>query len=227
MRRILTLPEAAEPGFLKIDAGFLRRTFYALATLAELPPSLCAPRALRYARGLEMLAANMEPNSAARALGFKNPLRLLALQEKTGEPRVRGKREENILAGIVTGVETSARAARVFLEITPRLNLYCVCDLEELLDVEPRTGHSAALYAPPAAILPEPLAPTLANKMECRVIATEADPFETRLRLKINSRLSLGAVLEPDVADRVSLKNGQRAVFHIPPRALKLRQTNS
>ncbi len=55
LRRILSLPEANDKDFLRLDDGFVRRSFYEIAREAGLPEELCAPRALRKARAKEML----------------------------------------------------------------------------------------------------------------------------------------------------------------------------
>ena len=61
IRRILGLPQATEPDFLQFDQSFLRKKFYAVGSLMDLPSACVGPRAIRYSRGLELLELHGRP----------------------------------------------------------------------------------------------------------------------------------------------------------------------
>lgn len=217
LRRILTLAEAREAGFLQIDAGFLRRTFYAVGELAGLAPALCAPRALRNARALELLRTRMPPELVARALGFKTPLALPDDLPADGAT-------PNLLPALLLSLDTCGNSARLICEISPRARLSCICSLEDLLTLECQPGQMLTLYAPPGALLPAEIFPDCANRLECVLLAITEDQLETRFALAHERKLRLTAAYDRLAPNFTRPQPGELYTVHIPPHLLQLRQ---
>ena len=217
LRRILTLAEARKPGFLQMDAGFLRRTFYAVGKLAGLAPALCAPRALRNARALELLRTRMPPELVARTLGFKNPL---ALPDSLPENGV----TPNCLAALLLSLETCGNSARLVCEISAHARLNCICSLEDLLYLECQPGQMMTLYAPPGALLPADIFPDCANRLECVLVAITEDPLETRLALAYERKLRLTAAYDRLAPNFTKPQPGELYPVHIPAHLIQLRR---
>lgn len=74
VRRIISLPESESmgAGFLGFDQGFIRKKFYAVAAEVGLKSSQAGPRALRYARGLELLELHVPLRVVIQFLGLNN-----------------------------------------------------------------------------------------------------------------------------------------------------------
>lgn len=223
IRRIMSLPEAGEPDFLQMDAGFLRRTFYAVAELANLPPALCAPRALRYARACELLAMRVNPDTVAKSLGFKNPLHLTSLLPL---PAAANAKSGNRFTCLITALETGNRTARIFFRLAPHIDLYCICPLENLLMLEPRIGHTATIHIPPASVFPAQAFENCANELECHLLSTEADQHELRLHLAINAHMQLLALVARNNTNSGLFAPGEKLAVHIPPHSIELCQTD-
>lgn len=219
LRRILSLPESREREFLQLDASFVRRTFYAVSGLAGLPPASCAPRALRYARALELLDLNIAPHLVARALGFKDPLQLPS-PGKTGQAR-----GENVFAALLTRLETGNHSARLFLELPGRVALYCICGLDALLAVESAPGQMLEIRIPPGCILVG--ADFQENRLNCRICALAGDQFEILPRLRFGPGLELVAALDRRVYYNANLKLNQELAINIPAHAIELRIPDS
>ncbi|MBD5642023.1 MAG: hypothetical protein HDQ91_06355 [Desulfovibrio sp.] len=219
-RRILALAEAGNPEFLRLDSGFLRRAFYGVAELAGLPPALCAPRALRYARANELLAMRMPLELVARSLGFKNPLQLAALFPPACE---NADNSPNSLAGLVLRLEAGQRSARLLIELAPGTYLQVISPLADLLAIEPRPGHAARLHIPPACIFPAANFPDSENRLACALADITGDQFEICLTLGLGSRLKLQAVMSPLVTDFTKFRPGKNFAVHIPPHLIRLR----
>ena len=112
IRRIATLPEAAQPNFLRMDQGFVRKQFYAVAASLDLPPALAGPRALRYSRGLELLRQHVPLPLVQKFLGQQSAAQLDAfLRFSDGEAGrvLRAQRampdNENIIVGLVSRMD--------------------------------------------------------------------------------------------------------------------------
>lgn len=224
LRRILSLREAREPDFLSLNDGFLRRTFYAVAALARLPPALCAPRALRYARALELLGLRMTPDLVSRSLGFSNPCQLASLLSADMDPFCSQEANScNRFSAILTAFDAGSNSARLFFQITARLKLHCICTLEEFLTVEPAIGQSTLLYVSPGSILPAKCEDAVnANHLKCRILSFTQDQFEIRINLAPDSHLKLTAAYDKRFMDVSHLKTGAQMGVYIPPHAIEL-----
>lgn len=222
-RRILTLPEADNPDFLRLDSGFLRRTFYAVAALANLPPALCAPRALRYARAFELFSMRMPVDLVAKSLGFKNAPALARLLQQRNIISNRLDSQHNCLAALVKEIATGGSAVRLCCEITLDLQLYCICSLSDMLTVEPMPGRTVTLYIPPAMLLPASSFPGYVNCLDCQLISVATDHLETRLVLSLAGHVRLTAVYDTSNPYFRNLHSGDKITFHVPPHAIQLR----
>lgn len=223
LRRILTLEEASAPEFVRLDPGFLRRAFYAVAELAGLPPALCAPRALRYARAYELLSLRIPLEFVAKALGFRDPLHLAALINLPDSVHGAGSDSlSNKLTGLILELETGPRSARLFIELAYGLHLHCISPLEELLAIEPKSGRIVEIYIPPACIFPAAAFPECENLFDCRLLELAKERFEARLQLALNSHLNLLAIMNPSATDFTICKPGENFAIHIPPHLIQL-----
>lgn len=129
MRRLLSLPEAQEPNFLQLDAGFIRKTFYAVAP-HELR-QMASPRALRYARGRELLALHAPPDLAGQYLGLSQT----GIFELT-----RHCQEANTFICIIQSIETDLVSAALTVKTNTGIEFYIVCNTQEVLSSDFQEG---------------------------------------------------------------------------------------
>lgn len=217
LRSILSLPEAENRDFLRLDAGFLRRTFYEVGKLANLRPEACAPRALRYARALELLRMRMPMQTAAAYLGISNPLRLARLMEHA-ESCAKAINSFNV---ILAGMETGYHAGRLLLRASEGLSLVAILSLEELADIEPAIGKPLVASVSPGLIFPSQIPLPMENRLCCRLVSLTRDGIENRLRLQTKSGLELLAMSSSGGQDE-AYRHGMDLHAHIPARAIKI-----
>ncbi|MBR6625668.1 MAG: hypothetical protein IKL01_05630, partial [Mailhella sp.] len=139
IRRILSLPEAEEMGaeFLRFDQGFVRRKFYEVAKPLGLDSALVGPRALRYARGLELLELHVPFNLVQKFLGQEKSSQIAAFLDFAGgkaRKLISGSAPErdsrdcrNSMLGTVTGIEVGMRSVRVEVTAFSDLRLIALC----------------------------------------------------------------------------------------------------
>lgn len=217
MRRILSLPEASHRDFLRLDDGFLRRTFYEIAAHADLPPSACAPRALRYGRAAELLALHVPPQLVAASLGLPDTFRFADFLPPLGAPN-----RPNCFPARIAAIETDLRAGRVFLQARGGLELAAVAPLDELADIEAAAGKNVQAAIAPGLIIPSPKPLPVANRIHCKCIACFMDGIEARLRLKTKGGLELIALADAACwSPKASRETAEMDVF-IPAHAIRL-----
>lgn len=227
IRRIISLPEAARNGFLQIDPGFLRKTFYTVAQMAGLSPASCAPRALRQSRALELLNMRMPPQLVAKMLGMRNMRQLASLLKLLENVQAnRAAQRENILPGLVKRVEIGPQCARVSFEIGQNTTLYCLCGLERVLEVEPASGQFARFHIPFAAFYPRQFPHCAHNGLDCRILELEEDPLEIRLKLEAANSISLHATLDSAWPGGHDLKRGEKIAVNISAHMIRMESMN-
>lgn len=217
MRRILSLPEAGEKDFLRPDAGFLRRTFYELAALSKLPPPACAPRALRYARAAELLAMHISPQTVANILGMANPLQLARLYG----PDNAAPMPPNRFSAVIAAMQTDYQAGKIVLR-AEGLELVAILPLDELADIEATPGKPVTATILPGMIFPSPTPLPFANRLPCERLSLTLDGVEIRMRLLLNGRLELLALLDAESSNIETLRQNGKLVAHIPAHAIRL-----
>lgn len=231
MRRILSLEAAAEPDFLRLDQGFVRRTFYAAAEPLGLDPNVAGPRALRCARGLELLAQRVPLELVQHFLGLDTPAQLAAFLDfsgSAGRALVRARMTERSgtdapIIGMVEAVTPGLRMARVDVLSFSDVRVTARLPLKEFLRLEIRPGVVVGAAPDPAGVVlgTEPV-PGLANCLEGVVAARHRDPAETFVTVETADGLRLNPSLETDVADRLGIVEGMRVCASFPARGVRL-----
>lgn len=129
IRRLLSLPEAQEPNFLQLDGSFIRKTFYSVAP-RELR-LMASPRALRYARGQELLALHTPPDLAGQYLGLSQT----GILELT-----KHSQETNTFICIIRKIETDIFSAALTAKTNTGIGFYTVCNTQEILSSDFHEG---------------------------------------------------------------------------------------
>lgn len=203
LRRILTLPEAKDDGFNRLDPGFVRRTFYALAKSAGLESARCGPRAIRYARGLELLGLHTPLNLVREYLGLRAPAQLAAFLQfaglESGSPALREKQARHNVRGnafmaIATGLETGLKSALVLMTSLSGAPLAALCPMEDFIRADPVVGQSLWAFIKPDMVFlaRESGFANFANCLAGTLCSLHQDPAESLAGL----RLEDGGLLE-------------------------------
>ena len=217
IRRALSLPEASDKDFLRIDSGFLRRTFYEIARKADLKPEACAPRALRLGRALEMLEARMPMRVVIASLGITNPLRLARIAAE----RLGASFGANRYPVVLTDMFADYRAGKLFLRVADEIILTAIVDLGELSDIEPARGKPLIVFIPPGLVFPSSTPLPMENCLGCQVISLIRDSVESRLRLRCHAGFDLFAIVDSSLLEE-RLAPGANINAYIPGHALKI-----
>lgn len=218
MRRILSLPEAGAKDFLRPDAGFLRRTFYEMAALSNLPPAACAPRALRYARAAELLAMHIPPQTVANTLGISSASQLARLFVHDNAPPA----PLNSFSAVIAALETDYRAGRLILQTLCGLEFSAILPLDQLADIEAGAGKSVTAAVLPGLIFPSATPLPFANRLHCERLSLAVDGVETRLRLLAGGQIELLALLDMAICDIEYLRQNADLDVYIPAHAIRL-----
>lgn len=194
IRFILAMREADRNDFLRLDPGFARRTFYSVAQEASLQKALGGPRAIRYARGLELLAMHMPLSQVQEYLGLKKASQISSFlrfaRELSHDPKVDGgasiTADVNSYMCMVNSLELDFMSARVELETFSGLRLYAMCPAEIFMKLEPQPGQALKSVVDPARIIlvAPGAAVSAANSLTCLV--------ESVYNGRVNLRLPTG-----------------------------------
>ena len=232
IRRILSLPEAEEASFLHFDQGFVRRKFYAVAEGMGLAPGMAGPRAVRYARGLELLELHVPFNVVQAFLGQQKGSQVAEfLSFADGEAKRlvrggfdRGKTGDNVFIGIVTAITTGMRAAAVEVTTFSDLVLTAICDERQFSAMELHLNQVVNVSLDPEHIVvcadKTPL--SLQGPVRATVTAVHQDAVETFLLLELPDGTPISASLEPPFFSRLRLRQGSRVYLSFPARAVRL-----
>lgn len=210
LRRVLSLPEAANADFLRVDSGFLRKTFYAMAASAGLPPKLCAPRALRYARALELARVGVAPRVVSESLDI-SPLWLARVIRPA-------KASPNRFAARLIAFAVARERARLDFELAPGAIVTAVWPAQTVADLEPAIGDAIAIHIPPELVSLSRRPLFGLNCLPCEVASLEARDFETALVLRLGKKLKLLAL----AADGQKYAPGEKPFVFFPAGAIKL-----
>lgn len=244
IRRILGLPQAAEPDFLQFDQSFLRKKFYAVGSLMDLPSACVGPRAIRYSRGLELLELHVPMPLVLKFLGQQDADQLLAfLNFSDGEARklltsqAQGKDASasachggeaddgtNLFWGIVTRIFTGMR--KVYVEITTfsDFRLAAACTPEEAALHEVHENQVLSVRVDPERIVlsPEKSSLSLANCVKGVVESLHSDMVETFVCVGLSDGTTLRATVDTCTLDTMHLRDGKKVYAHFASSAVRL-----
>lgn len=220
LRRILSLPEAAEKGFSRLDPGFIRRTFYALARAAGLDSATGGPRAIRYARGLELLRLHMPLETLRNFLGLRKPGQIAAFLQfggslpgasSPGGMKSQKGMPENSLLGMVQGSMPGRNSVSVELKTFSGLQLISVCSIDHFMRLEPAPGQIMRAAISPERLVPLPAnAPALfSNFFTARVFSIHEEKIESLAILELAEGTRLAAKVETARLENFPIKENQ------------------
>lgn len=218
LRRILSLPEASGADFMKLDAGFVRKTFYARGRAAGLPPEACAPRALRYARCRELLELRTPPQVASRLLDIDPASESFARLKSMNKAECLA----NHLDAFLTAIQTDFHAGRLFFESAAGGRLQGIFPLDDLAELEPVIGSPVTIHILPELIFPSTMPLPMANCLKCQIISGAADTVESRFRLSSPEWGELLALPDTSVLNLADKTEGAWINVHIPASAIKI-----
>lgn len=239
VRRILSLPEAESMGadFLRFDQGFIRKKFYAVAEPLGLDPNLVGPRALRYARGLELLELHVPLSVVQKFLGQQKPAQIAAFLDFSGGQARRivrahalgrsgapGDDGRNSLIGIVSAVDTGMRMARTEVTTFADYRLTALCPLKRFLRLELRVGQVVTAFLEPERIVlaVEPVSTSLVNCLEGLVRSLHRDAVETFVEVELPDGTRLSATPDTAAVDDLRLTEGKKVYAFFPSQAVRL-----
>lgn len=200
IRRILGMTESGREDFLRLDPGFVRRTFYNIAELADMPAELAGPRALRYLRGQELLSLHMPLRLVQDYLGL--------LREKQLEAFLRFMDHEeatpaNTFLGVITEIKTGMRSALIRLKTFSGLLLTAIPDIGAYIRQEPDCGLVARASIAPECIALAQRQPDagFANILRGTLISIYRDIAESIAVLRLTDNSILHAGVETSTLD--------------------------
>lgn len=236
IRRILSLPEAEDPAFLHFDQGFVRRKFYAVAQGMGLAPGMAGPRAIRYARGLELLELHVPFNVVQAFLGQQKSSQIAEFLEFAGGEAKRIVQDhapakhpddepDNSFIGIVTGLETGMRAVGVEVTTFSDLVIAALCDARQFMDMELHLNQVVTVSVDPEQIVlsAEKAALSIQGPIRASVAALHKDTAETFLVLELADGTRMNAVQETAAVARLGLRQGSKVYVSFPARSVRLR----
>lgn len=236
IRRILSLPESADRYFLRFDQGFVRRKFYDVARTLRLPSSMVGPRAIRYARGLELLELHVPFDVVQAFLGQQKTAQIsefLAFAGGEAKRIVRGSTSlradsvpegGNTFIGIVTAIESGMRAVRIEVTTFSDLIISTLYDLQSFMDKELRLNQVVTVALDPERlVLSSEKAPGgIQGPFRATVLSLHRDTVETFLVLELPDGTRVDAVQETAALERLKLRPGSRAFLSFPARSVRL-----
>lgn len=242
IRRILSLPQAEEPDFLQFDQSFLRKKFYAVGSVIDLPPACVGPRAIRYSRGLELLELHVPMPLVLKFLGQQDADQLLAfLNFSDGEARKLlsqtlakgspgtahgGEADDgtNLFWGIVTRIFTGMR--KVYVEITTfsdfRLAVACTPEEAALHEVHENQVLSVRVDPERIVLSPEKSSLSLANCVKGVVESLHSDMVETFVCVGLPDGTTLRATVDTCTLPNTHLRDGKKVYAHFALSAVRL-----
>ena len=244
IRRILGLPQAAEPGFLQFDQSFLRKKFYAVGRIMGLSPACVGPRAVRYSRGLELLELHVPMPLVLKFLGQQDADQLLAfLNFSDGEARkllttqAQGKSSvqaachggeaddgTNLFWGIATRSYTGMR--KIHVEITTfsdfRLTVTCSPEEAALHEVHENQVLSARVDPESIVLSPEKSSISLANCVKGVIESLHSDAVETFVCVGLADGTTLRATVDTCTLENTHLHEGKKIFAHFASSAVRL-----
>ena len=236
IRRILSLPEAEDSSFLHFDQGFVRKKFYAVAQGLGLSPGMAGPRAIRYARGLELLRLHVPFNVVQAFLGQQKTAQVAEfLQFAGGEAKnivrsstagrlTKEEEKDNSFIGIITDIKTGMRAASIEVTTFSDLVITALCDMREFMDTAPHLNQVVTVAIDPERIVlsTEKETGSLQGPVRATVVSLHEDTVESFLILELPDGTRMNAVQESAPLSRLRLRPGSRIYISFPARGVRI-----
>ena len=236
IRRILSLPEAEDMGveFLRFDQGFVRRKFYEVAKPLGLDSALVGPRALRYARGLELLELHVPFSLVQKFLGQEKSSQIAAFldfaggrarQLISGSAPERDSRDcRNSMLGTVTGIEVGMRSVRVEVTSFSDLRLFALCSHKDFSRMDLHLNQVVTAFIDPdqITVAPESHSGGFSNRLCGPVEELHREQVETFIGVSLSDGTKVYSHQETAVLDRMRLYEGKKVWLFFPARAVKL-----
>lgn len=232
-RRILSLPEAENAGFLSLDEGFVRRKFYLVAETCSLEPSRAAPRALRYARALELLSLRVPLSMVQKYLGQPGPAAAFFLNFAGGEladyilSKARAGRDakDNIFVGIATGAKMGLRRAEIEIACFGNTLIRAQASLDRLQDLDLGSHRQVVTFRIPPNAMALALSPcqtSQANTLEATLTGLHADAVEGFATAHLACGVTLTVALEWGNICPSDLYEGRRVWLHFAAASVEI-----
>lgn len=224
LRRILSMEEASQPGFLHLDSGFIRRAFHNVATLAGVKPSWAGPRALRYLRGHELLRQHMPLKLVQDYLGLARPAQISAFLEfiATYGDAPAASRDANTFTGVIEEITTGVRTTQIRLRTFSGLRLTAHCAMRESARLEPQPEMVVSARIAPDRILLGKQYAGYANVLAGKLTALYNDGVEAFIALELAGGEILQAEMESSLLADFEPELGQDVLACFPARAVFL-----
>ena len=244
IRRILSLPQAAKPGFLRFDQGFVRKKFYAVGETMDLPAAMVGPRAIRYSRGLELLALHVPMPLVQKFLGQQGAAQLRAFLKFSGGeacrllagqkaglesaghngPAAAADDGTNLFFGVVSGISSGMRKIQVELTTFSDVRLAALCSPEEAGLLELHENQVLSVHVDPARIVvcAEKMSASLVNRLHGVVESLHADMVETFVCLGLPDGTTLRATLDTRAVGKLHLVEDKKVFAYFPAGAVRL-----
>ena len=236
IRRILSLPEAESETFLHFDQGFVRKKFYAVAEGMGLAPGMAGPRAIRYARGLELLELHVPFNVVQAYLGQQKTSQIAEfldfaggeakriVQKSSAGRQQKGEENDNSFIGIITDIRTGMRAANVEVTTFSDLVITARCDVQQFMNAELHLNQVVTVSIDPEQIVlsTEKTSLALQGPVNATVASIHQDTAESFLILELSDGTRMNAVQETAHLARLRVRQGSRVYLSFPARAVSL-----
>ena len=236
IRRILSLPEAEEMGteFLHFDQGFVRRKFYEVAKALAFDSALVGPRALRYARGLELLELHVPFSLVQKFLGQQKNSQIAAFLDFAGGEARRlmsasaAQNDEkgcrNSMLGVITGIELGMRSVRVEVTAFSDIRLIALCPHKDFSRMDLHLNQVVTAFIDPdqITVAPESHANGFSNGLRGPVEELHREQVETFIGVRLPDGTKVYSHQETAVLDRMRLYEGKKVWLFFPARAVKL-----
>ncbi len=232
-RRILSLPEAEAADFLSLDEGFVRKKFYLVAETCDIEPARAAPRAIRYARAIELIFLHVPLSMVQKYLGQPGPAMGFFLNFAGGDlrsyivsrARERNGSRDNIFVGIATRAKMGLRRAEIEITTFENTTVYAQVSLDRLQDLDLGEHRQVVTFhIPPQALVLslEPCPTSLGNCLEATLTSLHADAVEGFASARLDDGSALGVALEWGAIPPSQLYEGRRVWLHFAAASVEL-----
>ncbi len=220
LQRLLDQPAAlsVRGRLTRLDPGYVRRSFYARARECGLPPESASPRALREARGLELIRKGLPPAAVEQFLGrggrgngeYARPLREYLHRETIMKTSAR-----NVFSGRVASIRQSDFLVEVVVRTLTGLEIVTVITEESLKNLDLFEGKAivATIKAPWVMLHRDAGLPNSArNRFMGRVERVQRSVLAVEVVLELGDGSRVCAVAVEDVEDLAGVKPGDELV---------------
>lgn len=229
MARLLRLhedPELAEVRgrIARVDPGYVRKNFYAVAASCGLDRSLAGPRVLRHSRGAELLNRGIPVTIVQKFLGLLSPVQAVQLKDfQDDEARqilhahlrretLRHTSARNVFAGTISHIESNETMAIVTLNSLSDLQVVASVSMESLKSLSLHRGQtvSATVKAPWVTLSPEGTTTSMANNFPGTVLFVREGSLEASVRVRLDDGTGMAALMGLEAVRRLDLRQGSR-----------------